>query len=114
MSELKKHRIKCDFGITESLGNVVLWIFLSIITFGLAMLVFPYFAKKAVLNKSKIVSADSSVIGRLRCDYNVASSIGHNILWGLLIIVTFGLAAFIYGYYISKVIFNNTYIEYYD
>jgi len=114
MSSAKDCKIKCNFGITESIGNIILWVLLSIVTLGLAMLIFPYFAKKAILNKSEIVSKDGSVIGRLRCDYSAASSIGHNILWGILIVLTFGLAAFIYGYYVSKVILNNTYIEYYN
>ena len=76
-------------------------------------MVFPYYFNKAVLNKTEILDANGNAIGRLNCSFNLASSIGHVILWVLLILVTFGLATFLYVYRVMRVLLNETRIEYY-
>lgn len=103
---------RCEFSIAESIGHVIIWILLTIITLGLALLIFPYYLNKDVLNKTLVLDRSGQVIGRLACEFNLASSIGHVILWGLLIIVTFGIAAFFYFYRILRVLLNGTRIEY--
>jgi hypothetical protein len=35
-------RFKCDFGVMETIGQVLIWILLTIVTLGLALIVFPY------------------------------------------------------------------------
>ena len=106
-------RLRCNFSIGESIGQVVIWIILTIFTLGLALIVFPYYFNKAVLNKTEILDANGNAIGRLNCSFNLASSIGHVILWVLLILVTFGLATFLYVYRVMRVLLNETRIEYY-
>lgn len=49
-------RLKCSFSTIEAIGTVVLWVILTIITLGLALLVFPYYLNKAVLNKTEILT----------------------------------------------------------
>lgn len=107
------NRFKCNFGIIESLGNIIIWILLTIVTFGIALLFFPYFLNKSVLNKTLLVNSKGEIVGRLNCKFSVSSSIGHAILWGILILFTFGIASFFYVYRVVKVVFNDTYIEYY-
>ncbi len=106
-------RLKCSFSTGEAIGNVILWIVLTIVTLGLALAVFPYYLNRAVLNKTELLDASGRAIGRFNCTFNISSSIGHLILWVLLIIVTFGLASFIYVYRVLRVVLNETRIEYY-
>lgn len=106
-------RLRCDLGIAESIGQVIIWILLSIVTLGLALIVFPYYFNKAVLNKTEVLDGNGNAIGRLNCSFNLASSIGHVIIWILLIIVTLGLATFLYAYRVLRVLINETRIEYY-
>ncbi|QYA14075.1 MULTISPECIES: DUF6693 family protein [unclassified Rhizobium] len=106
-------RLKCSFSIVESIGSVVLWIILTIVTLGLALIVFPYYLNRAVLNKTELLDGSGRPIGRLNCTFNVAHSIGHVILWVLLIIVTLGLASFLYAYRVLRVVLNETRVEYY-
>lgn len=112
-NQLRIAKLKCNFGIAESLGNIIIWIILSIVTIGLALLFFPYFLNKSVLNKTVVLGAKGETIGHLNCKFGIASSIGHAILWGILIICTLGLASFFYVYRVVKVVLNETYIEFY-
>ncbi len=45
---------------------------------------------------------------RFRCDFSVGDAIGNMILWVILIIVTLGLAAFVFPYYLPKAIISKT------
>lgn len=111
--ELRAARLRCDFSIGESIGHVIIWILLTICTLGLALLVFPYYLNRAVLNRTEVLDLQGRPIGRLRCEFNLASSIGHVVIWAILILITFGIAAFFYAYRIMRVILNDTSIEYY-
>lgn len=106
-------RLKCSFSTTEAIGGVIIWIILSIITLGLALIVFPYYLNRAVLNKTELLDGSGRPIGKLNCQFNIGHSVGHVILWVLLIIVTFGLAAFLYVYRVLRVVLNETRVEYY-
>lgn len=110
---LRIARLKCNFGIAESLGNIIIWIILSIVTIGIALLFFPYFLNKSVLNKTVVLGAKGEPIGYLNCKYSVASSIGNAILWSILIFFTLGIASFFYVYRVVRVVLNETYIEFY-
>lgn len=107
------YKLECRFGIAASLGNIIIWALLSIVTLGIALLFFPYFLNKSVLNETEIISRNGTAIGRLNCRFSISSSIGNAILWGLLILITLGLASFFYVYRIVKVVLSETYIEYY-
>ncbi|MET3928049.1 DUF6693 family protein [Devosia sp. 2618] len=107
-------RFKADFGIGDTIGAIVIWIVLSIVTLGLALFVFPYYLNKDVLNKTRVLDAGGREIGRLNCRFNLASSIGHVIIWIILILVTLGLASFFYLYRVLRVVINETEIEYFD
>ncbi len=72
--------------------------------FGLALLVFPYYLNKAVLNKTEILDLSGRAVGRLNCTFNIGHSIGHVIIWGILIILTLGLAGFLYVYRVMRVV----------
>ncbi len=50
---------------------------------------------------------------RLRCNFDLISSIGHVIIWGILILITFGIAGFFYLYRVVRVVLSDTVIEYY-
>jgi hypothetical protein len=66
-----------------------------------------------VLNRTEVIDAGGRAIGKLDCQFNLASSIGHVIIWVLLIIVTLGIAAFFYAYRVLRVLLNDTRIVYF-
>ncbi|WP_312948430.1 DUF6693 family protein [Agrobacterium sp.] len=106
-------RLKCSFGTIEAIGTVILWVVLTVVTFGLALLVFPYYLNKAVINKTEVLDVSGRTVGRLNCTFNIGHSIGHVIVWGILILITLGLAGFLYVYRVLRVVLNETRIEYY-
>ncbi|WP_320196146.1 DUF6693 family protein [Agrobacterium rosae] len=106
-------RLKCSFSAIETIGSIVIWVILTVITFGLALLVFPYYLNRAVINKTEITDGAGRAIGRLNCTFNIGHSIGHVIVWGILILITLGLASFVYVYRVLRVVLNETRIEYY-
>ena len=106
-------RFKCDFGVVETIGQVLIWILLTIVTLGLALIVFPYYFNKVVLNRTEVLDAGGRAVGKLDCQFNLGSSIGHVIIWVILIIITLGIAAFFYAYRVLRVLLNDTRIVYY-
>jgi len=106
-------RLRCSFSIVEAIGSVVLWIVLTIVTLGLALIVFPYYLNRAVLNKTELLDGSGRPIGRLNCTFNIGNSIGHVIVWAILILITLGLASFLYVYRVVRVVLNETRVEYY-
>jgi cytochrome bd-type quinol oxidase subunit 2 len=106
-------RLKCNFGVGEAIGNAVLWFLLAIATLGLALLIFPYFFNRSVLNRTEVIDASGRTIGRLDCRFGVGSSVGHFVLWVILIVVTLGLASFVYAYRVLRVVLDETEIVFY-
>ncbi len=106
-------RLRCSFGTIEAIGSVIMWIILTVITLGLAMLVFPYYLNRAVLNKTELLDGAGNPIGRFNCTFNVAHSIGHLIVWAIIIVLTLGLGGFLYFYRVLRVTLNETRVEYY-
>lgn len=109
----RMERLRCNFGTGEAIGTAIIWILLTIVTLGLALLIFPYYLEKVVLNRTEVLDAHERPIGRMVCRFGIASSIGHVILWAILILVTFGLASFLYAFRVTRVVLNETVIEYY-
>lgn len=109
----RAHRLRCTFSNVDALGYVILWCILTILTLGLALLVFPYYLNINVLNRTEVIDAQGRAIGRLSCRFGVGSAIGNLILWAVLILITFGLASFLYVYRVLRVVLNETTIDYY-
>ncbi|WP_446737632.1 DUF6693 family protein [Rhizobium sp. CFBP 8762] len=106
-------KLKCRFSTTEAIGSVILWIVLTVVTLGLALIVFPYYFNRAVLNKTELVDVSGRAIGRLNCTFNIGHSIGHVVVWAVLILITLGLASFLYLYRVLRVVLNETSVEFY-
>lgn len=102
------HRLRCDFSLSEALGQLLIWIALTIVTLGLALFVLPYYFLKAPINKTYVVDATGAVIGRLSVNVGFADILGHAILWLVLTVLTLGLAYFVYWQSVIKRLMNAT------
>ena len=99
---------KCEFTVGEAIGQIVIWIVLSIVTFGLALFVLPYYFLKAPINRTYVTDRDGHKIGQLHVDVVFVDILGHALVWLLLTIVTFGLAYLIYWPSVIKRLLNAT------
>jgi uncharacterized membrane protein YjgN (DUF898 family) len=101
-------RFQCDFGVAEAIGSFIIWILLTVVTFGLAAFVAPYYVLSSILNKTSIVDENGQRLSRLKVKFTLAEIIGHAVIWVLLAIVTLGLALVVYYYMVMKKVLNRT------
>ena len=94
-------------------GHLVLWLVLIVVTLGIGAFFFGYSLQKMVINHTEVLTRAGEPVGRLKCEYSVASSIGHVLLWILLTVVTLGIAFIFYMYRVSRVVMDETTIEFY-
>lgn len=99
-------RLKCEFTVSEAIGQIIIWILLSIVTLGLALFVLPYYFVKAPLNRTYLLNADGDKIAKIHVDVAFVDILGHALVWLLLTIVTLGLAYFIYWASVIKRLLN--------
>jgi membrane protein YdbS with pleckstrin-like domain len=107
------YKFRCRIGFWQMIGHLILWLVLILVTLGIGAFFFGYSFQKLVINHTEVVSRKGELVGRLRCDYSVVSSIGHVVLWIFLSIITLGIAFIFYMYRVSRVVMEETYIEFY-
>jgi flagellar basal body-associated protein FliL len=100
--------LKCEFGIADAIGMVVIWVLLTIVTLGLAAFVAPYYLFSAVVNKTSLVDDSGRRLGRLKVNFTLAEIVGHAVIWLLLTIVTLGLALIVYYYMVLRKVLDRT------
>ena len=93
-------RIYTKLTMMEVLGHLIIWAVISVITFGIGALFWPYAAAKLILNSIVIENRP------VRCDIGVGGQIGHIILWGILIFFTLGIAFPFYIYGVMRTAIN--------
>jgi uncharacterized membrane protein YjgN (DUF898 family) len=100
------HKLKCDFSVGEAIGQLIIWILLSIITLGLALFVLPYYFVKAPINRTSLVDGTGRKVARLHVDVGFGDILGHALVWLLLTIMTLGLAYLVYWPAVIKRVLN--------
>lgn len=95
-------RLKCEFGLGDAIGTMVIWALLTLVTLGFAAFVAPYYALSAVVNRTSLVDAGGRVIGRLAVRFGLAEVVGHALIWLLLSIVTLGLALLVHYFMVVR------------
>ena len=105
--------LRCDFSLGEALGTVILWVLLTLVTCGVYLFIAPYSFFRIILSKTYIIDRNGLKVGRLRCEYNTSSAVGHIIIWLLLTIITFGIGLIFYQFRVAKVCLEATSVELY-
>lgn len=98
--------LKCEYSVSEAIGQLIIWLVLSLVTFGLALFVLPYYFLKGPINKTFVVDTNGQKLARLNVEVSLAEIIGHVIIWILLSIVTFGLAYLVFWPAVMKRMLN--------
>lgn len=92
----------------DAIGHALIWFLLSIITLGLALIVFPYYMQRYVINKTYAYDVNNKKVGRLVCEIDLASMIGYIILWTLLSSITLGFLYFVFIYKMNAHCYSKT------
>ncbi|GGX68823.1 hypothetical protein GCM10007385_42530 [Tateyamaria omphalii] len=89
-------KFRCDFSLGEALGMIVIWLILTVITFGLAAFVLPYYFLKAPMNRTYVLDRDGNAISKVSVEFNFGDILGHALVWLVLSIITLGLAYLVF------------------
>ncbi|WP_417607068.1 DUF6693 family protein [Primorskyibacter flagellatus] len=100
------NRFSCEFTVGEAIGQLLIWIVLSIVTLGLALFVLPYYFIKAPMNRTYVLDGEGTRIARVSVEVAFFDILGHALVWLLLTIVTFGLAYLVYWPAVIKRLLN--------
>ncbi len=86
-------RLKANIGAVEILVHGLIWLLLSVVTFGIAAFFLPYSFCKFIINRTELID-EYGETRRLHCDLNVLDQFGHALLWLLFSVLTMGIAYF--------------------
>ncbi|HBP40550.1 MAG: DUF6693 family protein [Vreelandella alkaliphila] len=103
--------IKANLSILDIIGHLLIWVVLTIITFGIALFFFPYSFARFVINRTSVVDLATGVERKMVCDINIFSNIGHIILWMIISILTLGLGYIFYVYRVWNYALNNSRVQ---
>lgn len=103
--------IKANLSILDIIGHLLIWVVLTIITFGIALFFFPYSFARFVINRTSVVDNTTGVERKMVCDINIFSNIGHIILWMIITILTLGLGYLFYVYRVWNYALNNSRVQ---
>ncbi|MBG6243088.1 MAG: hypothetical protein EKE20_15260 [Candidatus Symbiopectobacterium sp. Dall1.0] len=107
--DLRNTKLQCSAGTMEIIGHLIIWLLLTIVTVGLALMVFPYYLIRFIMNNTEVIDKHNGTkIGKLKCEIDLASIIGYVVLWTILSIVTAGLLYFVFLYKVYAHCINKT------
>ena len=103
--------IKADLSILDIIGHLLIWVLLTIITFGIALFFFPYSFGLFEINRTSVVDNATGVERKMVCDINIFSNVGHIILWMVISFLTLGLGYIFYFYRVWNYALNNSRLQ---
>jgi hypothetical protein len=90
------NKLKCEYSVSDAIGQAIIWGLLTIVTLGLAIFVLPYYFFKGPINKTFVVDQNGNKLAQLHVDVSLSEVIGHLFIWVLLCFVTLGFAYLLY------------------
>ena len=101
-------RLRCDYSLTEALGFLIIWLIISVITFGIGSFFAIYYFYKTIINKTFVLDRAGTEMGRLNCDLNLGEIVGNIVIWILITIVTLGIGLIFYAFRTFRLTLNRT------
>lgn len=101
-------QLKSELGAFDVLGHLIIWLLLTLVTFGLALFVFPYYMQRFIISKTFAFDGEGRKVGRLVCTIDLASIIGNIILWFIISILTLGIGYLVFLYKITAHCMSHT------
>ncbi|WP_429354163.1 DUF6693 family protein [Paraburkholderia sp. 32] len=101
-------QLKSELTVGDIIGHAIIWIVLTVVSFGFALFVFPYYMARFIISRTIVVDRQGARIGRLNCTIDLASIIGNIVIWAIISILTLGLGYLIFMYKIYAHCMNHT------
>ncbi|MEO9496633.1 MAG: DUF6693 family protein [Vibrio splendidus] len=100
-------KLKADITVLDIIGHLLIWLVLSIVTFGIALFFFPYSFCKFIINRASVIDEHGIERG-LSCNIDLLGDLGHVILWAIISLFTLGIGYIFYFYKVWNYALNNT------
>jgi hypothetical protein len=107
-ANLNNVRLRCDVGIGDAFLFIVLWMLISIFTFGIGAIFSLYYFYNLFIDKTHILDQNGDEVATLECQLKLTEIIGHIVIWLIIGIVTFGIGFLFFTFMIFKMCVNNT------
>lgn len=101
-------KFECEYTFMESLGYLIMWAVISILTLGFGTFFAIYYFYKNIINKSFALDTNGNKIGRLSCQIEFTEMLGHIAIWILITIITFGIGFLFYIFRTLRLCINKT------
>lgn len=101
-------RLRSDLTIPRVIGHVAVWLLVSLATFGIGALFWPYAAAKLIIDSVVISDEFANSTARLRCKFTPGQQFGHVLFWAVLIFLTGGIGALFYPFSVAVIAINKT------
>ncbi len=100
--------MRSELTTIKVIGHIVIWLLITLCTFGIGALFWPYAAIKLICESIVIVDEAGHASARLRCNFSFGEQLGHAVLWAIIIVLTGGLAAPFYLFGVAHTAINRT------
>lgn len=101
-------KFDCEYTFMESLGYLIIWAIISILTLGIGTFFAIYYFYKNIINKSFALDSNGNKVGRLYCRIEFSEMLGHIAIWILITILTFGIGFLFYIFRTLRLCINRT------
>lgn len=101
-------KFECEYTFMESLGYLIIWTIISILTLGIGTFFAIYYFYKNILNKTYALDVNGNRVGRLFCQIEFTEMLVHIAVWILITIFTFGIGFLFYIFRTLRLCINKT------
>lgn len=105
------YRLRVRWSMVDIAIYSLLWLLLSVLTAGLALLFAPYAWTAKVLNGTQLLDDDGGVVGVMKVEYSAGGQILHMLKWLLLTLVTFGIAYPFYFWGVVRAVIDHAEVK---
>ncbi len=103
-------RVRTDLNLGNVVGHVLVWALLTIVTCGIAAFFYPYSFIATILRSIYLEDEHGRPFARITCSTNGFADFAHGLLWFVISVLTLGVGAFFYLYYVAKEIVGRSYL----
>lgn len=107
-SKVSDISLKCEYSLLSAILYIIIWIIISMLTFGIGLYFATYYFYRAIINKTYVLNADGERIGRLQCELGLGGMIGHILLWIVITILTLGVGLIFYMFRTLRLCLSRT------
>lgn len=105
---MKQYKFESELTFSDILAHGIIWILLTLVTFGLAIFVFPYYLQRLVISRSAVYDETGRRCGHLVCTLDFPTILVSTLIWAVISVITFGVGYYLFLYRMQILCMNHT------